>query len=256
MRILLDTGSQRSFVTERVKELLNLNSRDKRVLNITTFGSETRRQQSCYAVKLSICWKDGNSSELHLLTVPFICEPLRVHVPPIQLNAEGLKYLLKLDLADSFDAEEQFQPDIHVLIGSDQYWELTTGENVRGRGGPVALHTHLGWVLSGPATLLTSVSESTNLVTHVLRVDADPSDNMKLDEQLKAFWKLESLGIQDNETSILDSFHETISHCDGRYEVSLPWKESHAPLADNYLPSLKCLRGLLQCLKQHPTTGE
>lgn len=34
-----------------------------------------------------------------------MCKPLQV--PPIQLNAEGLKHFLKLDQADSFDAEEQ-----------------------------------------------------------------------------------------------------------------------------------------------------
>ena len=40
---------------------------------------------------------------------------------------------------------------IDVLIGSDYYWQLVSGRVVRGDDGPVALHTNLGWVLTGPA---------------------------------------------------------------------------------------------------------
>ena len=35
-----------------------------------------------------------------------------------------------------------FQPD--VLIGADHYWDLMTGETIRGDKGPVAVYTHLG----------------------------------------------------------------------------------------------------------------
>ena len=39
---------------------------------------------------------------------------------------------------------------------------------------------------------------------------------------------------------------------DGRYKVSIPWKEFHEPLPDNYQLSLKRLQGLLCRLKQDP----
>ena len=38
----------------------------------------------------------------------------------------------------------------------------------------------------------------------------------------------------------------------GRYEVSLPWREYHDPLLDNYDLSRKQLYGLLRRLKQNP----
>ena len=40
---------------------------------------------------------------------------------------------------------------------------------------------------------------------------------------------------------------------DGRYKVFLPWKEFHEPLPDNYLLSVKRLRGLLNRLRHDPT---
>ena len=108
-----------------------------------------------------------------------------------------------LDLADPSTGSSQVQPDI--LIGLDHYWKFVTGEMLHQGNGPVALHTTLGWVLSGPIPLPATEdsSHSTNLVTHVLRVGASSSeDNRRLENQLKAFWELESLGILDTETSL------------------------------------------------------
>ena len=63
-----------------------------------------------------------------------------------------------------------------MLIGSDYYWELVTGGVSRGAQGPTAIHTKLGWVLSGPAPLVNSKQSATNLVsTHVLRIDTHPT---------------------------------------------------------------------------------
>ena len=49
-----------------------------------------------------------------------------------------------------------------------------------------------------------------------------------------------------------DEFVETVTFMDGRYQVSLPWKEFHNPLPNHYQLSLSRLRGLLQRLKQTP----
>ena len=38
----------------------------------------------------------------------------------------------------------------------------------------------------------------------------------------------------------------------GRYEVSLPWREYHKSLPDNYDLSLRRLQGLLRKLRQDP----
>lgn len=74
-----------------------------------------------------------------------------------------------------------------------------------------------------------------------------------MDAILKMFWELESLDIGVGNTSTLDDFDKEITFRDGRYQVSLPWKESHQPLPDNYHLSKKRLRGLLSRLKQSPS---
>ena len=78
-----------------------------------------------------------------------------------------------------------------LLIGSDVYWEIVTGEVIRGNHGPVAINTKLGWILSVPAELSQSMSVSFT-ISHVLRIDGLTEG---LEEKLQSFWELESLGI-------------------------------------------------------------
>ena len=49
-----------------------------------------------------------------------------------------------------------------------------------------------------------------------------------------------------------DDFLNTVTIQNGRYEMSLPWKEAHKPLPDKFQLSLKRLKGLLYRLKQTP----
>ena len=112
--------------------------------------------------------KHGPDKELMLFSVAHICDPLTAQ--PISLCAEMYSHLSKLDLADVSNGETQLEID--VLIGSDYYWELTTGKIRRGQSGPVATHTRLGWVLSGPTALDRQPTPVASLITtHALRID-------------------------------------------------------------------------------------
>ena len=140
-----------------------------------------------------------------------------------------------------------------LLIGSDCYWLFVTGETRRGEDGPVAVHTKLGWVLFGMLSIEGECPTSHNfLTTHVLRVDATPSTQDPLDEILHSFWKLESLGIDSKIDSVLEEFTQTVQFKNGRYEVSLPWKNLHPTLPDNYQLSKRRLEGLVKHLRLDP----
>ena len=104
----------------------------------------------------------------------------------------------------------------------------------------MGIHTKLQWVLSGPTKLNDSGFSHTNLATtHV---------DTQLDNRLKSFWELENLGICEPEKTIYDEFSESITFNDGRYQVSLPWRQQHKPLPENYQLSLHQLQGLLKRL--------
>ncbi len=77
------------------------------------------------------------------LVVPFICNPLTSQ--PVTLSRDSNEHLV-LELADSADVSDVLEID--VLIGLDTYWDLVTGKVIRGRDGPTAVHTKVGWVPS------------------------------------------------------------------------------------------------------------
>ena len=249
-RLLFDSGSQRSYLTERAMKQLQLESTGGQTLSIATFGATQVQTKVCPIVSVSITMKGYPNASLSLHVVPTICEPLSCQ--PITASAEAHRHLAGLDLADWGDGNSCLPVD--VLVGCDHYWDLVTGSVCRGEQGPTAIHTKLGWVLSGPTLSPSRVlySSACAVTTHLLRVDSQPAESTQLDEQLRSFWELESLGIHKEEKSLYDEFASSIIFRDGRYKVPLPWKEFHEPLADNYLLSKKRLEGLLRRLKHTP----
>ncbi len=162
VRIVMDSGGQRSYITDHASSVLSLPSKGRRPMSIVTFSSRKEKRHLC---EIAMRTKEGPSQELLLFSAPLNCEPL-ANVPN-RLCIENYEHLHQLDFADSLEDVGQGEPDI--LIGSDYYWQLITGEVIHGNGGPIAVCTRLGWDLSGPVSL--KMERSASLVTHVLRVN-------------------------------------------------------------------------------------
>ena len=156
-------GSQQSYITYRLKKRLRLPSSAKKTVSILTFGSREETRQCCDVVKIGVRANNGGEIELKLLAVPIICEPLAR--PDTAQYIQQYPHFQHLQLADPRGGE----PDI--LIGSDFYWEFLTGEPLRGNTGPTAIHTRVGWILSGPVTVAKEEQNPSTLVTHVLKVE-------------------------------------------------------------------------------------
>ena len=253
-RAILDSGSQRSYITNRVRNQLNLSTEKTETMVIKTFGSEQERIQTCDSVKF-VLKSQHDQAEISLspYAVPMICEPLQ-HQFTSQAQ-QSYDHLRDLNLADCSTGIDNSEVD--VLIGCDQYWDLVTGEVRRGENGPTALGTRLGWVLSGPVEdeRMPISKPATNLATtHVLRCATSPTQTQSqgIERDLRAFWDLKSLGILKQERSVHDEFESTIAFKDGRYEVNLPWKEQYQILPDNFEMSRRRLMSLLQRLQRDP----
>ena len=64
VRIIFDSGSQRSYVTNNLKEFLSLDPQHTETMLIKTFGSEKGSKQLCDVVSLGMRLRDGGSVEL------------------------------------------------------------------------------------------------------------------------------------------------------------------------------------------------
>ena len=149
-RVIFDSGSQKSYITQHVRDQLILLTTGKESLSIKIFGNDVTSQPTeCEKVKVSV----GNinklsSRETEVFVVPTICSPIRSQ----QINnaKNQCAHLQDIELANSSHRNEELQIDL--LIGADFMWSFFTGVTKRAENneGPVASCTILGWVLSGP----------------------------------------------------------------------------------------------------------
>ena len=144
IRILFDSGSQRTYVNEHLKEILNLKNLRTEKLILKTFGNEklSAKLFDVVKIKLNVIKKEF---VIEMLVVPQICSPITNQmVARVSQNDPDFK---NLRLVDSF--HEQIV-NIDIFIGTDFYDTIFNGEKIRGKSNqPVALSSHFGWVLSG-----------------------------------------------------------------------------------------------------------
>lgn len=247
VRCLLDGGSQRSFVHENVVKALKLPIIKQGIFNLHTFGSSAPTTVKRNIVKLNLenVWDKQQSVEIEVVVTPQVCTAV-MKVPGEHLQTEIKRRGLLL--AD-FPGDEK--PELSLLIGSDYYWKIVTGQVERLTESLVALETTFGWAVQGPV----AVSSMTEMTCMQIQL----SEAAQIDKQLHAFWALESLGIVNEKTEspeereALQRFEETSIYKDGRYQVELPWRQDHPPLQNNYRIAKKRLESLKVKLKKDVT---
>ena len=224
VRVLMDGGSQRSYITNSLKTKLSLTPLRKESLNLNTFGEEQYKRKQCDLVKVNMQGQDGTDIEIYALSSPMICSP-----PSTAIDISGYPHLQELHLSEF--SQDTPVDHIDILIGSDHYWDVVTGDISRERDGPVAIDSKFGWLLSGPLKRKEN-SVITNLAIHEVASTALCSNNNELQANLHRFWEVESIGILERSESEEDhQFFEHISFNkeQGRYVVTLPWKQIRPP---------------------------
>ncbi|XP_046848070.1 uncharacterized protein LOC124441650 [Xenia sp. Carnegie-2017] len=208
--------------------------------------------------KVSIVNKSGGEAvEIKAIAFPTICAPL-----PTRINIDEYPHLHGLELPDFDSSDDNGSCDsIDILIGADHYWDVVTGDVVRGENGPTAMSSKLGWLLSG---WLSQKSDGHTLNSLILAADClDNStvvtDRDELTLSLKRFWETENVGIDffDSENSREEQdFVRNIRFTGTRYEVGLPWKNDHVLINDDYELCHNRLRSLHRKLLKDPKNLE
>ena len=98
IRIILDSGSQRSYITNHLKKGLQLQVDHQETMLIKTFGSKEEKSQTCDVVRFSIKLLDGEDMQMSAYSVPLICEPLTGQ--KVALAKNMYDHLSDLHLAD------------------------------------------------------------------------------------------------------------------------------------------------------------
>ena len=158
-RILFDTGSQRTFITQEMKHKLKLGTMGSELLDVTTFGTLQGRRKTYDLVALTLSTEVENIKITALVT-PVICPPLSAKVKNLQIPPE----LQGLKLADPSHASENLKVDI--IIGNDYYGQLITGKVIKTQNEAlIAMASKFGWLLSGPIYTLAPSAERNNTIS-------------------------------------------------------------------------------------------
>ena len=204
----MDSGSQRTYITSRLRYQLNLTTKRREFLRIETFAATETRDMDCDIVELGVQIENDDTMKFSAPVVPSICNPLTSQ--PIDHSSQSYDHLSNLELADSAEMTDAIEVD--VLIGSDVYWEFATGEVIRpAECGPTAIRTKVGWILSGPTKPIEVAVNLTLTSAHTLKIDTCDSEEPALEGDLRRFWDLESLGISKEESSVYDKFVQRIT---------------------------------------------
>ncbi|KAL1433846.1 hypothetical protein MTO96_012185 [Rhipicephalus appendiculatus] len=146
VRILLDTGSQRTFIRCDLSTSLDLPSVGTEDLSLLTFGSSKRSRTRRYrTVQLKLQSRfDAQEITMDALEVPEVCT---VKTPAI---GQGLLMQLherKMLIADDQRIGHRPTQTISVIIGSDNYWRIVTEKIERLSNDLCAVETIFGWLV-------------------------------------------------------------------------------------------------------------
>ena len=109
VNVLLDGGSQRSYVTEELVKKLSLDVDRIENLNINTFGTEKFKKQKCSVVTVNMELVDSSELAIPALSYRVICSNISSDV-----DISEFPHLRGLRLADSPSKEGE---RIDLLIG-------------------------------------------------------------------------------------------------------------------------------------------
>nr|CAI5846008.1 unnamed protein product [Callosobruchus analis] len=176
IRILLDSGSQSSFVTDRLCNLLGVS---KKSTNLQVNGIGNTQANVIFKCSIDVHSKYNTSS----YNVPcFVVDKITSILPKYKLNISHLNIPNHIKLADPRFNEPQ---NVDMLIGADLFWDvICRGQIALGRNAPILQNTKFGWIVSGPLSkgetneIYCNLSEDRDLQRIVWRFS--PNDSLDI----------------------------------------------------------------------------
>lgn len=213
-RVLIDSGSELSFVSQSLVQMLGL---PKSKTDLTISGlSGTALNTIRYVTSFDI--SNAFKGTLKVSVKAHVLQKITAYQPK-QFEPQKYSELRDLSLADPHPAEER---RIDILLGADVISMLMRNGLIRlQESGVIAQATILGWILSGPVQPNPKPMLTTQHTTG------------ELQDLLQKFWEIENQSEVTHNTAEEELcekiFKETtVRDANGRYHVSLPFKSEEA----------------------------
>jgi len=233
--VLLDSGSDRSFLCESMAGNLNTKALGSEILNINSFNGSSLAE-NCPIVQIKVLLDNAVKLPLNLLVSKHMNHIQNRVVKPIMSDC---------NLPPLCNQAEK----IDIIIGADNYYNCATGNLQHVEKELKLIETIFGWTYHG----ILHKSDHCESYSNTMFVSCVNIDN-SLDVRL--FWDEQLAGIlpktEDSHNDILDRFVEQLIFTNERYHVRFPWLQG-ASLTSNY--KKQALARLSQTTKRLVKTG-
>lgn len=249
---LFDTGSSKSFITEKTANELNLDRKSKMNMTVTTFGCDKKSDFESSNLEIEVTTKFGPKL-MTVNTVEKISSPVKDMIIPHRIQHDSLSHLLKNSV--------RCTKSIEMLIGIDYFWDFVNYAKSEGTTGLYKVETKFGDMFAGRIDKDFDNDRSMSLLTlenaKESKIQFKPSEG-DFNSNMHIMWSLESIGMNESENvnendRILTEFEANLKVSQNRYKVALPWKNNHDVLPTNYGLAKGRLISLMKRLKTDPT---
>lgn len=238
-KVLLDSGSQSNFITERLAKILEV---DRTNVNVPVMGFKETLTNIKQSLKANFCSSDGRfTSTLTFLIVSKITG----NIPLRTIECSKLNIPSNIRLADPRFNEPS---EVDALLGAEIFFHLLCIGQIKLKEHELILQkTRLGWVLAGKLNKIVHDSRASSC--HVV-IDA-------LHSEVTKFWKTEDVPYQKHysaqeiecERHFVENTHREESR---RYTVRLPFNHRKYELGESCEVAGKRLYALERRLSNNP----
>ncbi|XP_055923722.1 uncharacterized protein LOC129954081 [Eupeodes corollae] len=232
-RVLLDSASHVSLLTERFANLLGIRRKSK-IMSICSIGENSLicKHQISFTIKSRFNHYAENIDA-------YIVARISEFLPDAPINTNGLSIPSNINLADPLFGTPS---RVDLLIGAEYFFGLLSiGQIKLGPWLPTLQNTVFGWVVSG------SIAQGEcKKKVHCLVNDSDEnSENENIASMLTSFWEIEKheqieLPFTKNEQICEEHFLKNVKRLrNGRIEVRLPFKQNPESLGNSYATALR-----------------
>ncbi|XP_063389320.1 uncharacterized protein LOC134675090 [Cydia fagiglandana] len=248
IRALLDNGSTASYITESLRAKLNLPT-SSAPTTVEGLNYQTSNLSKSCDVLMSSLIND------YQLKVPcYVASRITQPLPVSRIDRTTLNIPPHIRLADpTFDVPAP----VDMLLSLGIFWSvLGTHKVPLGKNKPTLWETKLGYLVTVPTEQYSPSNLNTVHCNHNINLHLQHYDK-QLNDQLSQFFELESVAtrkqISKEEQECEQSFiNNTTRLPDGRFEVTIPLKETPEKLGDSYERALSRFISLERRFKREP----
>ena len=143
--VLMDTGSQRTSITEEIVKKLNITTEGNVKLTAFTFGASKPKEITTPVVTVLLKSKKGNTVSIKASVVSEIGG--NVQRAPIKIDNQ-FKITRKYKLADTLPKHNE-SSSIGILIGNDYYSDIMSTERIKIHEVLYIIKSKFGWMING-----------------------------------------------------------------------------------------------------------